>query len=432
MINPFISSSRVRDLLLTKGFWGGIAMSAPFYAEFFSWFWAATLILPLLFLVAFRRGKLSLPHAAILPMLGLLLLHVIALGYSETRFEFQVIKDLITASFILSVYLLADEDTSEGFFYAVIPLGIVTAVLGLIKAGMLDKGYLVGFILDNCYYYPAGSALCVNYNNLGLLWLVAALGCLKNRWWLLLPILVAAGMLSSSRRFIVLAGILPFVWVVLQGIPAVTKSMIVAVMVLLTIYCVTDPASFERYRFGQEPYKVVFNFYNKDAHIDENVSTDVSTGADSVEGMVGGSVQINRSVPSAMLSTMTDGTLGTASRSAYWKLAFSNIGWIPQGWIYHEGFSCFFSSCTEFHYPHMSIMSEWIIGGVFFGMVAIMFYAFPGWVVLRRKSTVHIALLMFAVPYSLISGDTVFSLPVYISCMLVALSSVPRKTQFSL
>lgn len=399
-------------------------MAAPFYAEFFSWFWAAALALPLLFMAVFKRGKLSLPNAAILPMLGLLLLHVAALGYSETRFEFQVIKDLITASFILSVYLLADEDTSDGFFSAVIPLGVITALLGLIKAGLLDRGYLVGVILDNCYYYPAGSALCVNYNNLGLLWLVAALGCLKNRWWLLLPILVAAGMLSSSRRFIVLAGILPFVWVVLQGIPAVTKSVLVAVMVLLTIYCVTDPASFERYRFGQEPYKVVFSFDNKDTR----VSIDTVSNADAI----GEAVQINRSVPSAMLSTMADGTLGTASRLAYWDLALSSLGWVPQGWSYHEEFSCFFSSCTEFHYPHMSIMSEWIIGGFVFGMIAILFYVLPAWTVLRQKSTVHIALLMFAVPYSLISGDTVFSLPVYISCMLVALSSVPRKTQFSL
>lgn len=383
-------------------------MATPFYAEFVSWYLAIVLAVPLLFLGVLYRRKPSLPHYAITPMLLLLFLHGGALVYSDTQFEYQVIKDIIISSFVLFIYFLADEDTESGFFSALIFLGTITALIGLMKAAFLDRGYLLGFILDSCHYYPAGSALCVNYNNLGLLWLIASLGCLRNRWWLLLPILISAGLLSSSRRFIVLAAFLPVVWILVEGRAAIIKSIIIGVLVVLMVHFVTDPVSFEHYRFGEKEFKVLFE-------IDEDIGYD-------------NHIQINRSLPSVMLGTMTDGTFGTASRLDYWKLAFNNLSWLPQGWSYHEIFSCQFSDCSEFHYPHMSIMSAWLIGGVLFGLIAITFYAWPTWVIWRQGSVIHIAVLLFALPYSLISGDTVFSLAIYLACMLVALSSVRRRS----
>ncbi|MNI44628.1 hypothetical protein D3C73_990100 [compost metagenome] len=227
--------------------------------------------------------------------------------------------------------------------------------------------------------------------------------------------LIAAGALSSSRRFVVLMVLIPVAWVLLEGRSVWFKSLLVGFVSTFLIYAVSDPASFERYRFGGEPYRVLeFNFDSDSAMVQSLENRD-------------GVPKINRSAPMAMLGTMADGTLGTGSRLEYWKLGTSMMGWFPQGWSYHKVFSCSFSPCSEYNYPHISIVTEWIIGGVVFGLIAIAFYAWPFLLIWRTKSVVVISLFLVSVPYSLISGDTVFSLPVCIACMLVALSAVRRK-----
>ena len=409
----FINNPSLRnkaDCILSKGFLGGMAMAAPFYAEFFSWRWAGLLVVPFLLLALIFRERVKGPHWAVLPMIALLLLHAVALGLSDTIFASQVIKDLVLACFLLVIYFLADKDTSVGFFYSILPLALVTSVLGLIKAGLMERGYLVGVLIESCSFNPPGSTLCVNYNNLGFIWLVGILGCLNKRFWWLLPLLIAAGALSGSRRFVVLMVFIPVVWVLLEGRSAVAKSVFTVLFSTVLIYGVTDPVSFDRYRSGEEPFRVLeFKFDAEDG-----VESDHFT------------VKINRSAPMVMLGTMADGTLGMGSRLDFWKLGVSMLGWMPQGWSYHEVFSCSFSPCSEFHYPHMSIMTEWIIGGGIFGFVAIAFYAWPFLLILRAKRVLPIALFVVTLPYSLISGDTVFSLPICIACMLVALSSVRR------
>lgn len=397
-----------RRIFWGKGFLGGVAMATPFYAEFFSWRWTVLLAAPLFVLLLMRRANMKKPSLAILPMVLLLLLHVVALIFSHTMFVGQVVKDLIIASFLLFVYVLADEDMLAGFFSTLMPLALVTALLGLVKALLLDRGYLIGFIIDGCSYYPAGSALCVNYNNLGFLWLVAALGCIKTRFWWIIPFLIAAGALSSSRRFIVLMVFIPFIWIMIQGRSAILKSVIVTLLSALLIYAISDPVSFERFRYGGEAYTVL--------------SIGNINGLNGLNGL-----NINRSTPEAMLSTMGDGAGGGGSRMKFWSLGLSMVSWLPQGWVYHKVFSCEFSLCTDFHYPHMSVITEWIIGGVFFSLVAVAFYVWPFWCILRERQIVPTVLFLFALPYSLISGDTVFSLPICLACMFVALSCVPRR-----
>lgn len=403
---------------LRKGVLGGIALSAPFYAEFFSWFWVMLMVLPLFVLALIRRERVKVPHLVMLPMVLLLGLHAVALVFSHTPFASQVFKDLVIASFLLFIYVLADEDLLAGFFAALIPLALVTALIGVVKATLLDQGYLLGFMLEGCATYPAGSALCVNYNNLGLMWLVAALGCMKTRFWWVIPLLVVAGALSSSRRFIVLLAILPFVWLLIQGRSALFKVALVTVLSVGLLQVVSDPESFAKFQHGNKPFKVL----SLDLLVDEVASLG---HAEIPEVDVAG--VINRSTPEAMLSTMADGTAGTASRLAFWQLGFSMLSWLPQGWSYHQVFSCAFSPCSEFNYPHMPLMVEWIIGGVLFGLVAIAFYALPFWQLLKARQIVPITLYLLALPYALISGDTVFSLPICLACVFVAMSCVPRR-----
>ncbi len=392
---------------LEKSFLAGVVMAAPFYADFFSWRWVALLAVPLFVVLLMRRERLKRPPLEILPFVVLLTLHVIALVFSHTVFSGQVVKDLVIASFLLAVFVIAGKDMLSGFFSALIPLALGTALLGLLKAGLLDRGYLIGFILDGCSAYPAGSALCVNYNNLGFLWLVAALGCIKTRFWWCIPFLLAAGALSSSRRFILLMSFVPVVWILIQGRSAMFRLLNVVIATGVLLIAIPDASSFEKFWRQTAPYKVL----KFGGDIDRE---DVQA-------------KINRSGPMLLLGTMADGTLGTSTRQDFWRLGASMVSLAPQGWHYHEVFACTFSPCVDFHYPHMPVISEWLIGGALFALVAIAFYVWPFWLVLRGRRLLPVVLFVITMPYALISGDTVFSLPICICCMLVALSTVQRR-----
>ncbi len=406
--------------LWRKNFLGGVAMASPFYADFFSWQWVVLLAAPLFVALLIRRERLETPPLEILPFVLLLAVHVVALMLSYTVFSGQVVKDLVIASFLLAVFVVAGKDMLAGFFSALIPLALGTAFLGLLKAGLLDRGYLIGFILDECSAYPAGSALCVNYNSLGFLWLVAALGCIKTRFWWCIPFLLAAGALSSSRRFILLMSFVPVVWILIQGRPALVRVLGVVIATGFLLFFIPDASSFENFRHGATPYKVL-ELSGEVGRANKEVGR-----VNKEVGRVNKEVRINRSGPAVMLGTMADGTLGTSTRLDFWRLGASMVSWAPQGWHYHEVFACTFSPCVDFHYPHMSVISEWLIGGALFALVAIAFYAWPFWSILRGRRLFPVALFVLAMPYALISGDTVFSLPICISCMLVALGAVQR------
>lgn len=415
------NTSKVSKIFWDKGFLGGVAMASPFYAEFFPWNISIFLVLPFLLFFIINFEKIKKPSLAILPMMALLLLHIVSLIFSKTIFADQVIKDVLISSFLLFIYVLTNEDMHEGFFTALLPLALLSALVGLAKAALLDRGYIVGFILDGCSYYSAGSALCANYNNTGFMWLVAILACIKTRFWWIIPFLVAAGALSSSRRFILLVFFIPIIWIIIQGRLGLIRSVITTILAGLLIFIVSDPVSFEKFRFGGVDYKIL------------NLPEFSSIFGLSVDSKIPDSfLSINRATPDAMLSTMNDGYLGTGSRIKFWDLGISMVNWYPQGWSYHEIFSCEFSPCTEFMYPHFSIISEWIIGGVFFAFVAIAFYVWPFLLILQKMKIISIALFLFVLPYSVMSGDTVFSLPICISGILVALSCVPRRNDYIL
>jgi hypothetical protein len=391
-----------------RGFWAGVALASPVYGEFVSWVWTTILVAPLVIFILTQRERLNWPHVSIAPMVGLFFLHLTALWLSHTDFQQVVIKDLIVALWLLLIFLFADRRSFDGFMFAVIPIATVAAMAGLAKAAMQDRGYLIGYILHTCDYYPAGSSLCVNYNNLGLVWMIAILGCIKFRWLMLIPVLATAGALVGSRRFLLLMMLLPFVWLLYHKWKGWVPLAVISVSSFVLLHVVSN-SGFERFGFGAEPYIVVLPSINPNA-IDSE----------------GGDVSISRTVPSAMLGTMADGTFGTASRLDLWGLGVAQLGWLPKGWAYHEVFSCRFSDCTQFIYPHSPIISAWIAGGVVFGLVAVLFYVWPIFSIWRGGDFISLVLVVFATPYSAISGDTVFSLPVTLSAMLVGLSSLVR------
>ena len=164
---PVESSRSGASLKITDGFLAGCAFASPFYAEFLPWSWSGLLAAPLFLILVLKRVKPSRPPWAIAPFALLLVLHALALLVSDSPFQSQVTKEIIIATWLFAIYFLTSEDSIDGFFSALIPLATLVALLGLTKAALLDRGYLIGRLLDSCYYYPAGSALCVIWGCFG-------------------------------------------------------------------------------------------------------------------------------------------------------------------------------------------------------------------------------------------------------------------------
>lgn len=396
---------------ISTGYCAGLAFAVPIYNEFFNWYYSIILILPLIFNFIWSGFVIRKPSEALIPFGLLFFLYSFTLLFYPSEYSAYIAKELIIASYLFLIYLISNEDSCNGFFDAIIPLGIITALMGLVKAYLLDRGYILGFMLDYCNSYPAGSGLCLNYNNLGLIWLIACLGCFNRGLWYWIPLIIAAGALVSSRRFLVLMFFIPVIWFYLRQNFTITRAIILISSSFLIINLISSPDSFERFRFGAEEYKIILSFGETvlDA-TDEPESRDV--------------VNINRSTPSAILGTMSDGTLGTASRLDLWAYAWDLASFKPQGWTYHNKFSCKFSGCAEYVYPHSSILSAWIAGGFIFAIFAMMFYLWPLYNVFSDGSVIAKSLLLISIPFSIISGDTVFSIPIFVSAMIVALSSL--------
>lgn len=420
MIGRACNSSFLKDVDSKITFWGGVAMSSPFYAEFFSWRYSLFLIIPFLFFRLCKPWGLKKPAMVYLPMVSLLFLHFAALLFSDTRFSDYIVKETILACSLLLIALLSDGDIQKGFFASIVPLAVVTACLALVKAGLLDRGWYIFFIFEKTSSYPPGSALHVNYNNLGFLWLVASLGLLKSRFYGALAFLVAAGLLLTSRRFVALILFLPIFWFFLQGRLAVSKIFKVLILSVVLIFVVADPDSFNEYRWGHKEW----SFLEVDIANILHKKTGFVSDTARMENISFDNAFVSTSDPVKIVRTgINNEYFGTASRLEFWSLGWSLIGFFPQGFSYHEAFSCAFSPCSDYHWPHMTIISEWIIGGVVFGFISVLFFFWPFFFVVRSKNLVSIGLYVLFLPYALISGDTVFSLPICVSCMLVALGS---------
>jgi hypothetical protein len=391
--------------LQRRGYWAGVALAAPFLAQFVFWELAVLLVVPFIASVIATRPPLNRPPPVLMLAVFLAMVHVLGLYFTSTPFAYQVVRDLCIFALLLGVFLLAGEDATDGFFAVIVPLGVATAVLGLVKMAMLDRGYLFKPLLDSCSSYPAGTSFCVDYNILGLLWLLAIIGAMKSRWWFVAALLVAAGMLVGSRRFILLAPFLPIAWVLLERKKALLKVAGVAVAAFVLTLAVTDSDQYMKHQKGVLPWSVVD-----------------WTGVRPIGDMQGP----NRTYAGVMLGTMgADSGYGAGARIDRWKLGVENLNIAGSGFDYHTEFSCKFVECQYLDHPHMPVVSEWLIGGVLAGLAAVGFYAGLLWAAWKRREVIPATALLVTMPFALISGDTVFSLPQMMSVGMVVLLRSP-------
>ncbi len=138
--------------------------------------------------------------------------------------------------------------------------------------------------------------------------------------------------------------------------------------------------------------------------------------------------------PRALLGTMNAHEMyGTASRMARWQEALkllSKGGWVvPVGFTYHEIFACKFLSCGEIDYPHMAFLSEWLIGGIVGLLLTILWFGNILFSMFKKHvggiTSGATPLVLCSLPFPLISGDTLFTIPQLLIAALL-LNSVRR------
>jgi hypothetical protein len=442
-----------------------LALATPFLADLISWKIAGLLFIPWALHVALikpriRNCELSLFSVAVISLIAI---HLFAVSFSETPFARQVVKDILIAATLLLVLFTVDRrgEAAIGFFGVVSVYGSLVALAGLTKLALQDRGYLIQFIIDQCpQQYPQGASLCGDYNLTGMMWLLAATGLIifhvnSRKLWplLLLVVVMSAGLLAGSRRFLLLMLLLPVFWAIAEFTRRATikvagnfavKVITISVAALAVVKLASAPEEFERFRFGDEKYTVLSlgSLWSKSPAAPEPVTVQSPNRAypEVIAGTINDvDIETQRSTPEANESPLSEvspvdspapeiqsNDVGAqiaeedapASRLDRWNFAFDLIRKNPivgSGFAYHEMFSCKFVNCKFIDYPHMTIASEWLIAGILGAVLGLLFFvsllvgAFKLGT-LGMTSAASIA-VVFTMPYSLISGDTILSTP---------------------
>jgi len=483
----------------------GMAMATPFAAATLPYPWLLlSLMVSIPFVIHLVRYGIRLPKAGdipavVWPVLLLGLFHFCGLWRGQTPFGVRVLVDTGIVAAAVVVFLLghtegdAPEEMLRGFFSALVPFTVVIAVIGLIKAALLEGGYLLGF-LHALYpdHYPPGTSLRGDYNLFSLSMLIGGLGLVSRivnenarsrnlaLGYFTLALVLTAGILAGSRRFLLISLLIPALWFT-AGILVFPKRLLVervilpmavvacAVGLLAGNWLVNVPAPLHKYKVlylfpgsmenavQKRPSEKMSPAAEERAAAPEGIYKDqdkqtvgrtdlsserevaakqtlrteqrrVEKGVEPVaEAEKTGTVMPVH--PAEMLGTLQrDQVYGLDSRVDRWQLALDLLAqgaWLGgMGFAYHEVFSCRFAACSFLDYPHFPILSEWLIGGVAGAVVAVAIYFLlfrsiwrSGRVGLTSGSS---AIALAVVPYSLLSGDTLFSIPQFIIVCLLA------------
>lgn len=434
--------------LPNRSYSAGLAMSIPFYADLISKKYALVLLIPLIFsFFGSEKRKIYFDGLGLLIaiFLSIAVFHVFSLVFSYTQYWLLILKEIFFLFYLILIYSLClpsrRSEAERGFFDAVILLAFFSALIGLVKFFMQERGFLLGFIVADCPdIYPQGTNLCADYNLVGMMYLVASVGLLRkllsNFSWklvIVLSLILASGVLLGSRRFLVLVFFLPVYWFI--GLYykneikyKIKRNLSFVFFVLAFVSCVVSLVPDEQmsggFKLGRDSYTVISL---------ENIFSDDMRDISSENQASFSGRYPNSTSPGSILGTMNlDSVYGLDSRLGRWEYALRIAGdnyYMPTGFNYHNLFSCDGrGKCNGFNYPHSSILSALLIGGFPLAIVVISLY----FLLLRRVFVIGGAgwmsgvpmVVLIVLPYSLISGDTVFSLAHLIAVSLMLFGHV--------
>lgn len=358
-----------------------------------------------------------------------------------------VTRDLVWSGYVMVIMLLASGpedsplDICHGLLFGVAVTASIVSLFGLLKYWLQLHGIIFSEVLKSCGgTYPQGSTLCSDYNMFSLFMLIGAIGTsylALRRQSFLLSILVAAcfsaAMLAGSRRFVATAVLVPLIWLTYGAwrmpLRKVVLLAISPVMIVSFLYYALDNR-----RYQAIPDSEIIYAEDVLGQLVENLGLRL----DWIEGSKAawiGKPYARTVLPDALAGTL-DG--GLKSRIERWKFSWQMIqedGYIfGRGFRYHREFACHFVKCEYIDYPHAPLLAAWVAFGLTGLFLAIAFYGVMLLNVFRAgkegilSGATPIALAVL--PYSLISGDTILSLPhALIGAMLVEPRLCPPRSK---
>lgn len=361
-----------------------------------------------LMIITFFYGMFLSLTAVTLPVIkdaarGVVFLYVWTIVLQlHLRNQYQIILNII-------------KDCSKVIFFT----SIVLAIFGLAKYNMSLSGFRLDFLISDSQRYPWGTSLVGDYNFYALTLLIGGFTVIK--YWsgsasslsavlygCIFSIIYYAAWFAGSRRFWVASPVLFGLYFYhIDGIRRALnlklkwREFIVGMILALSLIS-------------------ILNYIAKLTYID------------SINGyeFVGSVAAIDTRAADFVQSR---GLSGVPSRTYRWAHAFE-IGGIKSelfggGFGYRKDYGCLFNKCKVDDYPHAPILSAFLYGGIIaaFLTAALFFYAlFISYQLIKSRSIfADLAFgLVAVVIFSSVSGDTLFSLPVFFSMLIMARCSL--------
>ncbi|PYF02681.1 hypothetical protein BJ122_11018 [Rhodopseudomonas faecalis] len=427
-----------------RGFWVGVALTAPFLLNPLPGFLAATpALIPLLVHLAIHRFSIRqlLRFDWLLALIYLNVVLVLAgLLFSGSPFAKDTVTRVIVALGCVGIYLVVPPDRYaqarliQGFFAALCSAGAIFALAGLVKYWLQLNGFVFESLVGVCSdMYPQGTTFCGDYNIYGYFMAAAAFGFVALllrtdlvRWQIVvfsfgLAACFVSGVFAGSRRYYFVAALIPTMWLAAtivnkQWKTTVLRASLVFVFSLLLLL----PFAINKLEPATAGVQVI------------ELSAPLASRSSAELGLNSDNLKAREVTPEAMSTTMTqDKAYGFDTRQERWKLGWQMIqqdGYLlGRGFSYHKEFSCRFVNCEFIDYPHAPLISHWIAFGLAGFLLALGLFASIAVLIIQAGrtgiETGASFLAISAMPYALISGDTVFSLSPAIVAFLVLLAA---------
>lgn len=431
MVSSLITSTKGlggQSLTVWQAYATGVALATPFLAKTSGWSLAFPFLLPWLLLTVIVRPRINVSLVGVL-FLGLIAWHSLAQFIAPSEFASSTHRDSIKALILIAIASTVQERDRviAGFSIFVLTTGLATALIGLLKLFLQDRGFLLAPILNWCPgQYPQGSNLCGDYNLLGLTWLCALAVLVADRLrsskvisLVLMVPLIAAGLAVGSRRFLLLLPLLMIllpmlVWHLRSFSQAVLEGVKIAAVFgvsWVALSLIAAPEEFEKFRFGDQPYSVLLDFEA------------TKNGSSAETGDPAGSLSVrspNRAYPDVIMGTIDEGSLN--SRIDRWRFGLATFAATPflgNGFSYHEAFSERFVQGRFLDYPHLPLLSQALIGGLpllLIGLAAYVVLSLSALSAMWTGQAVGVGIMfVLASAVAMISGDTMLSIVTWVT-----------------
>lgn len=351
----------------------------------------------------------------------ILIVYIYGIITSSEFILIEIVKNLIRglSFFITSILLLQLllnqtpellKKIVDLFLKITIVVGCTGATFGLAKYWLMQFNYSIKILNDEFFTYPWGTSLQADYNFYALSLFISGLlaigqwsnsyGMRKSFMWsFFAAVIFNAGFLTGSRRFLLLAPI--------------------CLLILLLIVYKKNSKISKKIRWKQlfVGFSLATLLIHGGLHFTESDCSEPNLTCWGANKEL--ELRVQTLVVDSFMKSRIDRWLYTFEIIEPPKLLFGS------GFSYREKFGCKFNDCKIDDYPHSPILSALLYGGLigFFSVLACFIYALVTsyQILTRHSSHADLALGLIATTvFVSISGDSLLSMPVFFSMLLIS------------